>query len=173
MRAAYHGERFVWELIAPGSSDPSKSLHKLKWLFRRGHLIYCKRKGILNFNIYVKKPLEYHQCLIFELSCFHEWNVIAFVMSDYYKNRLLMDEHPKGCSSPSSAPIEYKLVLVSRVEGIAFHTHYKCWTVSRQSLFKQLIYWMPDKCCHHFICFCPVPLIGCCSSTAKNKFICF
>lgn len=86
-------------------------------------MIYCKRKAILNFSIHVKKPLEYHQCLIFELGYFHEWNVTAFVMSEYYKNRLLMDEHPKGCSSPSSAPIEYKLVLVYRVEGIKFLTH--------------------------------------------------
>lgn len=136
-RAAFHEERFVWELIAPDSSDPSRSIHKLKWLFRWGQLIYCKRKAILNFSIHVKKPLEYHQCLIFELGYFHEWNVTAFVMSEYYKNRLLMDEHPKGCSSPSSAPIEYKLVLVYRVEGIKFLTHSKCWPLRRQSLLKQ------------------------------------
>lgn len=159
-RAAFHEERFVWEHIAPGSSDPSKPLHKPKWLFRWGLLIYCKRKGILNFNIYVKKPLEYHQCLIFELSCCHEWNVIAFVMSEYHKNRLLMDEHPRGCSSPSSAPIECKLVLLYRVEGIKFLTHSKCWPLRRQSLLKQLINWVPHKCYHHFICLCQYHSLG-------------
>jgi len=50
--------------------------------------------------MYVKKPPEHRQCLIFEPNCFHEWDVTAFVMSEYYKNGLLMDEHLKGCSSP-------------------------------------------------------------------------
>lgn len=90
-------------------------------------MIYCKRKGILNFNIYVKKPLEYHPCLIPELSCFHEWNVIAFVMAECYKIGLLMDEHPKGCSSPALhlLNINFSVVLVYRVEGIQFLTHAK------------------------------------------------
>lgn len=76
--------------------------------------------------MYVKKPLEHHQCLIFELSYFHEWDVIAFVMSEYYKNGLLMDEHLKGCSSPSSTPIAYKLVLVYKVEDTKFLTYFEC-----------------------------------------------
>lgn len=76
--------------------------------------------------MHVKKPLEYHQCLIFELSYFHEWNVTAFVMPEYYKNGLLMDEHLKGCSFPSSIPIVYKIVLFYKVEYIKFLTHFEC-----------------------------------------------
>lgn len=81
---------------------------------------------MLNFNMYVKKSLEYHQCLIFELSYLHGWNVIAFVMSECYKNGLLMDEHLKGCSSPSCTPIACKLVLVYKVEDIKFLTCFDC-----------------------------------------------
>lgn len=91
-----------------------------------GQVIYCKRKGILNFNMYVKKPLEYHQRLISELSYFHEWNVIAFVMSENYKNGLLMDERVKGCSASSSTPIAYRLVLVYKVEDTEFLTCFEC-----------------------------------------------
>lgn len=76
--------------------------------------------------MYVKKPLEYHQCLIFELSYFHEWNVIAFVMSEFYRNGLLMDERLKGCSSPSCAPTAYKPVLVYKFEDTKFLTLFEC-----------------------------------------------
>lgn len=76
--------------------------------------------------MYVKRPLKHHRCLIIELSCFQQQNAVAFGTSEYYKNGLLMDEHLKGCSSPRSTPLAYKLVLVSKAEGTKSCIGFEC-----------------------------------------------
>lgn len=88
-RAAFYEARLVWELIVPGSSDPSKSFHKPKWLVKWGWLIYWNLGFLFFYNMYVKKPLKHHQCLIIELSCFQQWNAVAFGTSEYCENGLL------------------------------------------------------------------------------------